>query len=116
MSLWNREDRHDVREALFGGNACVRVWDLAPSPVTPFAAVLACELEPGGSVGTHQQAHFPEIVIGVEGTGSVLVNGARAELGGGRVVELPLGHTLSITNESDRAPLRYLIVKARRPA
>jgi hypothetical protein len=31
-------------------------------------------------------------------------------------VELPLGHTLSITNESDREPLRYLIVKARGPA
>jgi len=116
MSLWNREDRHDVREALFGGRERVRVWDLAPGPTPPFAAVLACELEPGGSVGTHLQEHFPEIVIGVEGTGSVEVNGARSVLGGGRVVELPLGHTLSITNESDRTPLRYLIVKARHPA
>jgi quercetin dioxygenase-like cupin family protein len=114
--MWNRQQRHDVREALFGGKKSVRVWDLAPSPALPFAAVLACELEPGGSVGTHRQEHFPEVVIGVEGKGSVLVNGSRTELGSGGVVELPLGHTLSITNESDREPLRYLIVKARGPA
>jgi len=111
--MFNHQNRHDVREALFGGSACVRVWDLAPNPGAPFAAVLACELEPGGSVGPHVQEHFPEIVIGVEGTGSALVNGARAELVGGRVIELPLGHTLAIRNESDRDPLRYLIVKAR---
>jgi uncharacterized cupin superfamily protein len=91
----------------------VRVWDLAPSPALPFAAVLACELEPGGSVGTHLQEHFSEIVIGVEGLGSLLVNGAPAELRPGSVAELPLGHTLSITNQSGDAPLRYLIVKAR---
>jgi len=111
--MWNREHRHDVREALFGGKARVRVWDLAPTPATPFAAVLACELEAGGSVGTHLQEHFPELVIGVEGTGSVEVNGARSDFGSGRVVELPLGHTLAIANDSATAPLRYLIVKAR---
>jgi len=91
----------------------VRVWDLAPVPASPFAAILACELEPGGSVGTHLQEHFAEIVIGVEGVGSVLVNDTPAELRSGTVVELPLGHTLSIRNESGDEPLRYLIVKAR---
>lgn len=111
--MWNRQHPHDVREALFGGRERVRVWDLAPGPASPFAAVLACELEPGGSVGTHLQEHFAEIVIGVEGRGSVLVNGARSELRSGSVAELPLGHTLSITNDSGELPLRYLIVKAR---
>jgi mannose-6-phosphate isomerase-like protein (cupin superfamily) len=111
--MWNREHPHDVRESLFGGRERVRVWDLAPSAASPFAAVLACELEPGGSVGTHVQEYFAEIVIGVEGLGSVLVNGVRSELESGSVAELPLGHTLSITNESREAPLRYLIVKAR---
>jgi hypothetical protein len=37
----------------------------------------------------------------------------RSELKCGSVAELPLGHTLSITNESGDQPLRYLIVKAR---
>ena len=111
--MWNREQPHEVREALFGGRERVRVWDLAPGPASPFAAVLACELEPGGAVGTHLQEHFPEIVIGVEGHGSVLVNGVRSALESGSVAELPLGHTLSITNESRDAPLRYLIVKAK---
>ncbi|HEV8547977.1 MAG TPA: cupin domain-containing protein [Polyangiaceae bacterium] len=111
--MWNREHPHDVRQALFGGERSVRVWNLVPAPAAPFTAVLACELEPGGSVGVHLQEHFPELVIGVEGTGSVRVNGLAADFGAGRVVELPLGHTLAISNESDSVPLRYLIVKAR---
>ena len=111
--MWNREHPHDIRHALFGGTHSVRVWNLVPAPALPFTAILACELEPGGSVGTHVQEHFPEIVIGVEGTGTVEVNGVPAEFGAGRVVELPLGHTLAIRNESTAAPLRYLIVKAR---
>lgn len=111
--MWKRDQPHDVREALFGGVRSVRVWDLAPGPRAPFAAVLACELEPGGRVGAHVQEHFAEVVIGVEGIGTVLVNGAPAELGPGRVVELPLGQTLEISNASSSEPLRYLIVKAR---
>jgi len=111
--MWNREHPHDVREALFGGRERVRVWDLSPSPLPPFTAVLACELEPGGAVGAHVQEHFPEVVIGVEGTGKVEVNGASSAFAAGRVVQLPLGHTLSITNESSAEPLRYLIVKVR---
>lgn len=110
--MWNRRQPHAVREALFGGRSAVRVWDLAPSPSRPFTAVLACELEPGGSVGTHRQEHFPELVIGVEGVGSVEVNGVPAAFASGSVVELPCGHTLAITNGSEREPLRYLIVKA----
>ncbi len=111
--MWNRNHPHDVREALFGGSERVRVWDLAPSPAPPFAAVLACELEPGGSVGTHLQEHSPEILVGLEGTGSVHVNGEHVAFGAGRVVELPLGHTLAVPNASNAEPLRYLIVKVR---
>jgi quercetin dioxygenase-like cupin family protein len=111
--MWNRAHPHDVRETLFGGKRCVRVWDLAPSPRLPFAAVLACELEPGGSVGSHVQEYFAEVVVGVEGSGSVTVNGVSSLLRPGGVVELPLGHTLAISNEASGEPLRYLIVKAR---
>lgn len=114
--MWNRQAAHAVRESLFGGKKCVRVWDLAPNPSSPFAAVLACELDPGGSVGTHLQEHFPEIVIGVEGAGSVVTNGVPAVFESGSVVELPRGHTLAIANASESEPLRYLIVKARAPA
>lgn len=114
--MWNRDRPHAVREALFGGRKAVRVWDLAPSPATPFTAVLACELEPGASVGTHRQEHFPELVIGVEGRGSVEVNGVPSPFASGSVVQLPCGHTLALTNGSENEPLRYLIVKARAPA
>ncbi len=111
--MWNREHAHALRESLFGGKKCVRVWELAPNPLPPFTAILACELEPGGSVGAHLQEHFPELVIGIEGVGSVEANGARSDFSSGSIVELPLGHTLAITNESASEPLRYLIVKAK---
>ena len=111
-SLCDRALPHDVRRELFGGKGTVRVWSLTPAPALPFTAVLACELEAGGSVGTHVQDQFPELVIGVSGTGSASVNGKAAALGAGKVVELRLGHTLSIVNDSNETPLRYLIIKA----
>lgn len=112
-ALWDRNLPHDVRSALFGGKGAVRVWALVGSPAPPFTAVLACELEPGASVGTHLQEQYPEIVVCVSGAGAVSVNGADSPFAAGRVVELARGHTLSITNTSSESPLRYLIIKAR---
>lgn len=110
--MWNRDLPHDVRQSLFGGSRAVRVWSLVASPRVPFAAVLACELDPGGRVGTHVQEVHAELVIVVEGEGRVTVNGAVALVVPGAVVELPLGETLAIENGSDDQPLRYLIIKA----
>src|SRR3954464_2850627 len=107
-SLCDRHLPHDVRRELFGGKAAVRVWSLTSAPALPFTAVLACELEAGGSVGTHVKEHFPEIVIGISGSGSANVNGVPAALRAGDVVQLALGHTLSIVNDSNDIPLRYL--------
>jgi quercetin dioxygenase-like cupin family protein len=110
--LCRRELPHDCREALFGGTGKVRVWALLEAPDPPFTAALACELEPGASVGAHVQEHFPELVIGISGAGTATVNGVALPLGGGSVVELPLGQTLAIANGSRDVPLRYLIIKA----
>lgn len=110
--LWDRQAPHDVRDALFGGVGTVRVWALLASPALPFTAVLACELEPGASVGTHVQEHFPELVIAISGSGRVTVAGASSAFDAGAVVELAHGQTLSIGNESGQEPLRYLIIKA----
>ena len=53
-----------VRENLFGGQGDVRVWNLVKGkPLPPFVAVLACELAPGGSVGSHLQQRADEIVV-----------------------------------------------------
>lgn len=104
------------REALFGGRGQVLVWDLLDgASAPPFTAVLSCELAEGGHVGSHRQAHDPEIVIGLEGCGEVRVDGQARPFGPGAVVHLPLGSTLEITNERQDAPLRYLIVKASPP-
>lgn len=90
----------------------MRVWALSNAPALPFTAVLACELEPGASVGPHVQEHYPEIVIALSGSGSVRVNDVAAPFDAGQVVELAHGSTLSISNGSQTEPLRYLIIKA----
>jgi quercetin dioxygenase-like cupin family protein len=103
-----------VRRELFGGQGAVKVWDLLQQTrIEPFAAALACELDPGGSVGAHVQQQFPEIVVCVEGRGSASVDGVPHALEPGALVALPHGKTLAIRNDSSEAPLRYLIIKAR---
>ena len=109
--LFSRDLPHDCRRGLFGGNGAVRVWSLVDAPLLPFMAVLACELEAGGSVGAHVQEQYPELVIGLAGSGTVIVNGHAAAFAAGSVVQLPRGHTLAIDNAGD-AVLRYLIVKS----
>lgn len=104
----------DRRENLFGGRGVVSVWNLlAGQHASPFTAVLACELDPGGSVGRHVQHEYPEIVIGLEGSGIALVDGHEQALDPGSVVHLPLGSVLELRNRSEAEPLRYLIIKAK---
>lgn len=102
----------DVRRDLFGGRGTVKVYNLDPSPMPPFAAALWCELEAAGSVGRHRQEHCPEIVLGLEGEGEATVGEQVHRLVAGSVVQLPLGSVLSLKNNRDDAPLRYLIIKA----
>ncbi|MEA2700208.1 MAG: hypothetical protein QOI66_4479 [Myxococcales bacterium] len=112
--MWNRARPHDRRERLFGGRGAVLVWNLcAADPQPPFGAVLACELEGGGSVGTHQQQEFAEVLIVLEGAGVARVDGAPMPLQPGVVVQLALGRTLALENGSPEGPLRYLIVKSK---
>jgi uncharacterized cupin superfamily protein len=105
--------RCNARPALFGGEGTVRVWDLG-GRTAPLTAVLWCELEPGGRVGKHRQDTDDEVVIVVEGEGVIYVDGTAHAAIRGSAVALPLGKTLEIDNASGDAPLRYLIVKARR--
>jgi uncharacterized cupin superfamily protein len=106
--------RPSAREDLFGGKGEVLVWDLlGAADIPPFAAVLACELAPGGRVGTHVQQEHPEIVVVTEGEGSAEIDGERCPIGVGSLIALPLGSTLALANGSGETPLRYLIVKAK---
>lgn len=111
-TLCDRALPHAVRERLFGGQGAVRVWSLVAMPLLPFTAVLACELEPHASVGAHVQEQYPEIVVGVSGSGRVAVNGVERAFAAGSVVELELGQTLAISNAAGSEPLCYLIIKA----
>jgi quercetin dioxygenase-like cupin family protein len=103
----------DVRVDLFGGHGEVRVWSLLPGAAEPFTAILSCELAPGGTVGRHVQQEFPEVVLGLGGEGSAVVDDEPRPLNPGDAVYLPLGSILSITNRSASVPLQYLIIKAR---
>ena len=109
--MWNQELPHDVRRALFGGSGAVRVWSLVGAPRAPFAAVLACELDPGGRVGAHVQERHAEIVIVIEGDARVNVSGRVSTVAPGGVIELPVGEVLAIENGSNEQSLRYLIIK-----
>jgi mannose-6-phosphate isomerase-like protein (cupin superfamily) len=112
--MWNRSRPHDRRERLFGGKGAVWVWSLCDSgPQPPFGAILACELEGAGSVGTHLQQEFAEVLIVAEGEGVARVGGSPVVLQPGVVLEIPLGQTLALENASPERPLRYLIVKAK---
>lgn len=91
------------------------MWDLLPDPLEPFSAVLACELEPGASVGKHSQQRDPEIVICIEGDGTAVVSGTEHRLHPGATVALPYGETLALRNNATDRPLRYLIIKAHVP-
>jgi quercetin dioxygenase-like cupin family protein len=110
----NPNSAPDVRTNLFGGSGSVRVWNLLGRalPVPPFSAVLACELEPSGSVGAHRQERDSELIVGLDGQGRVSVDGQQRPLLRHDVVALPVGAVLTIQNLSDTEPLRYLIVKA----
>ena len=90
------------------------VWSLCDSgPRPPFGAILACELEGAGSVGTHLQQEFAEVLIVIEGEGVAQVGGSPMVIRPGAVLEIPLGQTLALENASPERPLRYLIVKAK---
>jgi uncharacterized cupin superfamily protein len=111
--MWDRSRPHATRSALFGGRGSVRVWDaLGASAAGSVKVVLACELEPGGSVGRHLQQELDEVVIVIDGHGRIVVDGAAVDVTPGTAVPLALGQVLSIENGSSDAPLRYLIVKA----
>ena len=89
------------------------VWSLiGPRQLPAFSAVLACELEAGGSVGAHLQQAADEIVVVTDGVGTALVDGEAQALHPGAVVWLPLGAQLAIENGSNAEPLLYLIIKA----
>lgn len=101
------------QEALFDGVGTVAIWDLlGRQSAPPFSAVLSCELEALGEVGTHIQQRDPEILIGLGGDGEASVDEAVHPLLSGSVLYLAHGQTLSIRNRSEVEPLRYMIIKA----
>ena len=103
----------DVRENLFGGKGSVEVYNLLGRRAAGvFKATLACSLTPAGSVGSHVQEAHDELIIGLEGKGTVTIDGQNESMGPGSVSYLGLGQVLAIQNDSLEDALRYLIVKA----
>ena len=104
-----------LQHDLFGGQGEVRIWDLlGTTHLPPFEAVLACELDPGGSVGAHRQATADELLLVIEGRATAGVDGEQRHLEAGSIVALPLGSLMTLQNTDEESSLRYLIIKARR--
>ena len=91
----------------------MRVWDLGAA-TPPFTAVLYCELEAGARVGDHVQQADHEVVVVISGEAVLYVDGVAKGCVPGAAVAVPLGSKLAIDNASVEAPVRYVIVKARR--
>jgi quercetin dioxygenase-like cupin family protein len=109
-----REGRSFQQRDLFGGHGEVIVRDLlAGQDAGPFTAVLACELEPQGSVGAHLQANDSELLLVLKGSGKAHIGSTEHALTEATTLFLPLGETLALTNESETEALRYLLIKAR---
>jgi quercetin dioxygenase-like cupin family protein len=103
------------QQDLFGGQGEVRIWDLfGTTHLPPFESVLACELDPDGSVGAHRQATADEILVILEGQATAGVDGEKRHLEVGSLVALPMGSLMTLKNLDEERPLRYLIIKARR--
>ena len=103
------------QQDLFGGQGEVRIWDLfGTTHLPPFESVLACELDPDGSVGAHRQATADEILVILEGQATAGVDGEQRHLAVGSLVALPMGSLMTLKNLDEERPLRYLIIKARR--
>jgi quercetin dioxygenase-like cupin family protein len=100
------------REAVFGGAGELLIWNLIEgTPHAPFASAAACQLAPGGHVGEFKEERNPELIIVLEGKGTATVNGASKALKEGDCLQIEVGATLSLKNDSADGPLRYLVVK-----
>jgi quercetin dioxygenase-like cupin family protein len=109
-----RDGRSFQQRDLFGGQGEVIVRDLLEGKTAgPFTAVLACELEPQGTVGAHLQADDSELLIVLKGSGKAHIGTTEHALTEATTLFLPLGETLALTNESEREALHYLLIKAR---
>ena len=100
------------REAVFGGAGELLIWNLIEgTPQAPFASAAACQLAPGGHIGEFKEERNPELIIVIEGKGTALVNGSAKGLSEGDSLQIEVGATLALKNDSAEVPLRYLVVK-----
>jgi mannose-6-phosphate isomerase-like protein (cupin superfamily) len=112
ISSFLPRSQHD----LFSGKGEVKIWNLLRRPdQEPFKAILWCELEGNGSVGTHYQKEYPEIIVCLQGHGSAVIGHETFALAPGICVHLAQGQTLALKNEANH-PLTYLIIKADQPS
>ncbi|MEO1130883.1 MAG: cupin domain-containing protein [Planctomycetota bacterium] len=66
-------------------------------------------LEPGASIGEHLHADDEEIYFVVEGSGTMILDGAQRPIGPGDVSLVKRGHTHGIVNSQD-GPMRLIVV------
>lgn len=110
------KSQHPVvtRQDLFKGQGKVHVHHLGGAhDISPFTAVLACELDPQATVGAHLQPHYDELIMVINGIGTASINKQDYSLTAGTVLYLKQGSILAIHNHHAEERLCYWIVKAK---
>jgi quercetin dioxygenase-like cupin family protein len=101
-----------TRQDLFKGQGKVHISNLGGAhDISPFTAVLACELEPQATVGAHLQPHYDELIMVTHGVGTAYINQQDYSLNTGTVLYLKQGSVLAIHNHHTEERLCYWIVK-----
>jgi quercetin dioxygenase-like cupin family protein len=87
------------------------VWSCSPGGFHANLVVLAS----GHSVASHRNDSLDVLIVVVEGTAEVTIDGASHEIEAGGALVVPQGSTRTIA-AGDHAPVRYLTVHGERSA
>ena len=100
-------------EGLFGGaGRFQRFAHYGEQEAPPFTVIAETEMAPGSYAGLHTQPDQQELLYLLEGTGRFSIDGVQQDVGPGDAILARAGAEFALAN-TGKAPLRYLVVKAK---
>ena len=98
---------------LFGGTGIVRIVIPEESPIDPFRSFKLYSLDPQAQIGKHQNQRDVTLLLGIDGSGSVIVNDTMIPMRKGSSISIPQKASLSIHNGSRQKPLQFWMICTR---